>query len=72
MDFTNALNYIQLDKLLSQVSDLVPQLLLSVHSAYGTPSTLCWDATTLQTAESVQQGILWASSVLSHHPSIRG
>ena len=24
MDFTNALNYIQLDKLLSQVSDLVP------------------------------------------------
>ena len=56
LDFTNAFNCIRQDKILSQVTDLVPQPFPFVHSAYGTPYTLYWGATLLQTAEGVQQG----------------
>ena len=42
--------------MLIQVSELAPELLPFVHSAYSAPSTLLWGETPLQSSEGVQQG----------------
>ena len=56
LDFKNALNSIQRDRMLSAVLDLAPRLFRFAHSAYSTPSILFWEDKTIQSAEGVQQG----------------
>ena len=56
LDFKNAFNSIQRDKMLNAVKSLVPELTPFVHSAYGEPSTLFWGQQTLSSREGVQQG----------------
>ena len=56
LDFSNAFNSVRRDKMLIQVSELAPELLPFVHSAYSAPSTLLWGETPLQSSEGVQQG----------------
>lgn len=56
LDFRNAFNSIQRDRMLMKVLELAPRLFCFVHSAYSSPSTLFWEDKTIQSAEGVQQG----------------
>ena len=56
LDFRNAFNCLRRDKMLSAVSEKVPELLPLIHSAYSSPSSLFIGDSTIQSSERVQQG----------------
>ena len=56
LDFKNAFNCIHCDKVLQAVSDLVPELVPFVYSAYSEPSSIFWGENSLLSFEGVQQG----------------
>ena len=56
LDFTNAFNTLQRDRMLLAVEEMVPKILPLVHSPYASPSRLYLGDRTVISAERVQQG----------------
>ena len=56
LDFKNAFNTIERNKLLTAVSEHFPELAHFVFSSYGSTSFLFHGDTTIESAQSVQQG----------------
>ena len=54
LDFRNAFNSIHRDKVLGAVLKHAHELFPFVHSAYSSPSSLCWGDKIIQSAEGVQ------------------
>ena len=76
LDFENAFNSLQRDKMLSSVGELAPDILPFVHSAYSSPSSLYYGNDILQSSEGVQQGdplgpLLFCLSLYHLHSQMR-
>ena len=76
LDFENAFNSLQRDKMLSSVGELAPDILPFVHSAYSSPSSLYCGNDILQSSEGVQQGdplgpLLFCLSLYHLHSQMR-
>ena len=56
VDFRNAFNTIQRDKMIGAVREHIPDLLPFIHSAYSSPSILLWNDVQVHSAEEIQQG----------------
>ena len=56
LDFKNAFNLIQRDKMLDAVQSFAPIIYPFIHSAYSSPLILFWEDKTIDSAEGVQQG----------------
>lgn len=56
LNFRNAFNSIQWDKMLCSVLDLSPTIYPLVYSCFSAPSFLFWEGRVLESAEGVQQG----------------
>ena len=51
LDFKNAFNSVQRDKMLEAVQSFAPEIYPLVHSVYSSPSSLLWEDKTLQSSE---------------------
>ena len=56
LDFRNTFNSLGRDKMVMPVEELVPELLLLVLSAYGSPSSLFFGEVVIKSSEGVHQG----------------
>ena len=56
LDFKNAFNSVQWDKMLAAVQKFEPNLLPFIHSSYSSQSFLFWNDKVIKSYEGVQQG----------------